>query len=35
VVEVLYGELAEDIITMPGTVMMDWTGWSSPIGAAH
>jgi hypothetical protein len=33
--EVLCGELAEDIITLAGAVMMDWTGWSSPTGAAR
>jgi hypothetical protein len=32
--EALCGILAEDIITTPEAVMMDWTGWSSPIGAA-
>jgi hypothetical protein len=35
VVEFLYGALAEDIITMPGAVMMDWTGWSSPVSIAR
>jgi hypothetical protein len=35
VAKVLYGGLAEDIITTPRAVMMDWTGWSSPIGAAR
>jgi hypothetical protein len=33
--EVLCGGLAEDIITTACAVMMDWTGWSSPIGAAR
>jgi hypothetical protein len=33
--EVLCGGLAEGIITTPGAVMMDMTGWSSPIGAAR
>jgi hypothetical protein len=31
--EVLCGGLAESIITTPGAVMKDRTGWSSPIGA--
>jgi hypothetical protein len=35
VVEVLCSRLAEDIIAAPGAVMMDWTGWSSPIDAAR
>jgi hypothetical protein len=34
-VEVLHGGLAECIITMPGTVLMHMTGWSSPICAAR
>jgi hypothetical protein len=34
-VEVLHGGLAEGIITMPGTVLMHMTGWSSPICAAR
>jgi hypothetical protein len=29
------GGLVEGIITAPEAVMMDWTGWSSPIGAAR
>jgi hypothetical protein len=33
--EVLCGGLAESIITTPGVVMKDRTGWSSPIGAAR
>jgi hypothetical protein len=33
--EVHYGGLVEDIITVAGAVMVDKTGWSSPIGAAH
>jgi hypothetical protein len=33
--EALYGGLAEGIITTPEVVMMDWTSWSSPIGAAR
>jgi hypothetical protein len=33
--EAFYGGLVEDIITMPGVVMMDWTGWPSPIDAAR
>jgi hypothetical protein len=28
-------KLAEGIITAPEAVMMDWTSWSSPIGAAR
>jgi hypothetical protein len=32
--EVHCGGLAEGIITVAGAVMMDKTGWSSPIGAA-
>jgi hypothetical protein len=35
VAEALFGELAEGIITTPEAVMMDWTGWSSRIGAAR
>jgi hypothetical protein len=34
-VEALYGGLAEGIITAPEVVMMDWTGWSSPIDVAR
>jgi hypothetical protein len=33
--EALCSGLAEDIITTQGAVMMDWTGWSSPIGAVR
>jgi hypothetical protein len=33
--EALCGGLVEGIITMPEAVMMDWTGWSSSIGAVH
>jgi hypothetical protein len=33
--EALCVRLAEDIITVPEVVMMDWTSWSSPIGAAR
>jgi hypothetical protein len=30
-----HGGLAEGVITTPEAIMMDWTGWSSPIGAAR
>jgi hypothetical protein len=33
--EALCGRLAEGIITVPEAVMTDWTGRSSPIGAAR
>jgi hypothetical protein len=33
--EVHYGRLAEGIITTASVVMMDKTGWLSPIGAAR